>query len=105
MPPYQVKTRGTFCTAQDARREAWAGVDIARLWANQAARTTRMVTISMTAEAFAAIEATLPKGAKGEPRLDGKGGLLIVNSLKAPRGPGEGCSDVILRVATAERRS
>jgi hypothetical protein len=32
---------------------------------------SRMVTISITAEAFAAIEATLPKGAKGAPRPDG----------------------------------
>jgi hypothetical protein len=38
---------------------------------------SRMVTISSTAEAFAAIEATLPKGTKGEPRLDGKGGLFF----------------------------
>jgi hypothetical protein len=37
-----------------------------------------MVTISITAEAFAAIEATLPKGMKGKPRPDGKGGYLIV---------------------------
>jgi hypothetical protein len=34
-----------------------------------------MVTISITAEAFAAIEATVPKGAKGKLRLDGKGRL------------------------------
>jgi hypothetical protein len=62
-----------------------------------------MVTISITAEAFAAIEATLPKGAKGGPRRDGKRGLRIFNSLKAPRG--EGYSDVIPRVAGGERRS
>jgi hypothetical protein len=37
-----------------------------------------MVTISITAEAFAAIEAALPKGTKGVPRPDGRGGLLIV---------------------------
>jgi hypothetical protein len=37
-----------------------------------------MVTISITAEAFAAIEVTLPKGSKAEARPDGEGGLLIV---------------------------
>jgi hypothetical protein len=37
-----------------------------------------MVTISITAEAFGAIEATLPHGMKGEPRLDGKGGYIVV---------------------------
>jgi hypothetical protein len=36
-----------------------------------------MVTISITAEAFAAIETTLPKGSKAEARPDGKGGLLV----------------------------
>jgi hypothetical protein len=29
-----------------------------------------MVTISITAEAYAAIRATLPKGARAKPRLD-----------------------------------
>jgi hypothetical protein len=37
-----------------------------------------MVTISITTETFAAIEATLPKGTKGLPRPDGKGCLLGV---------------------------
>jgi hypothetical protein len=32
---------------------------------------SRVVTISITAEAFAAIEATLPKGTKGEARRQG----------------------------------
>jgi hypothetical protein len=44
---------------------------------------SRVVTISITAEAFAAIEATLPKGVKGAPRPDGKGGYLVV--LRARR--------------------
>jgi hypothetical protein len=43
-----------------------------------------MVTISVTAEAFAAIEATLPKapGSQSgrEARPDGRGGLLVVKS-------------------------
>jgi len=43
---------------------------------------------------------------KGEPRPDGKGGLLIVlphgvlDRLKALRGAGESYSDVIVRVAS-----
>jgi hypothetical protein len=66
-----------------------------------------MVTISITAEAFAAIEATLPKGTKGEPRPDGKRGYLValphgvIDRLKAMRGTGESYSDVILRLAEA----
>jgi hypothetical protein len=64
-----------------------------------------MVTISITPEAFAAIEATLPKGWKGKPRPDGKGGVLIVlprdvlDRLLALGRAGESYSDVILRVA------
>jgi hypothetical protein len=64
-----------------------------------------MVTISITAEAFAVIEATLPKRQRGEPRPDGKGGVLVVlphgviDRLKAMRGAGESYSDVILRIA------
>ena len=48
---------------------------------------------------------TLPKGTKGVPRHDGKGGLLVVlprdvlDRLKAMRGAGESYSDVIIRVA------
>ena len=37
-----------------------------------------MVTISITREAFAAIEATLSKGSKAEARSVGKGGLFVV---------------------------
>jgi hypothetical protein len=37
-----------------------------------------MVTISITAEAFAAIDATFAKGSKADARHDGKGGYLIV---------------------------
>jgi hypothetical protein len=66
-----------------------------------------MVTISISADAFAAIEATLPTGMRGVPRLDGKGRLLltldrrVLDRLKALRGNGESYSDVILRVAKA----
>jgi hypothetical protein len=57
----------------------------------------RVVTISITPEAFAAIEATLAKRSKADARPDGKGGYLIVlrhavlDRLKAMRGPGERC--------------
>jgi hypothetical protein len=66
---------------------------------------SRMVTISITAEAFAAIEARVPKGTKDVSRLDGKGRHLIVlphgtlDRLKAMRLADESYSDVILRIA------
>jgi hypothetical protein len=37
----------------------------------------RVVTISITHEAFTAIEATSPKGSRAEAHPDGKGGLLV----------------------------
>jgi hypothetical protein len=64
-----------------------------------------MVTISITPAAFAAIEATIPKGWKAELRPDGHGGYLItlpngvLDKLRALRGPGESYSDVISRLA------
>ena len=64
-----------------------------------------MVTISITAEAYAAIRATVPKGVRAEPRLDEGGGFKItldrhtLDRLAALRGPGESYSDVILRLA------
>ena len=64
-----------------------------------------MVTISISAAAFAAIKATLPKGSKGDACSDGKGGYLVrldrdvLNGLRAIRRPGESYSDVILRLA------
>ena len=54
-----------------------------------------MVTISITAEAHAAIRSTLPKGVRAEPRLDEGGGFKItldrhtLDRLTALRGPGE----------------
>jgi predicted CopG family antitoxin len=65
-----------------------------------------MVTISITAEAYAAMRATLPKGVRSKPRLDEGSGFKItldrhtLDRLKALRGPGESYSDVILRLAT-----
>jgi hypothetical protein len=64
-----------------------------------------MVTISITAEACAAIRSTLPKGVRARSRLDEGGGFKItldrhtLDRLKALRGPGESFSDVILRLA------
>jgi predicted CopG family antitoxin len=67
-----------------------------------------MVTISINAEAYEAILATLPKGER-RPRtkLAADGGFRItleraaVDRLAALRGPGESYSDVILRLAKA----
>ena len=67
-----------------------------------------MVTISISAEALDAIEATLPDGREADRRSDGKGGYFVtlphaaVDRLKALRGPGESYSDVILRLEMAE---
>ena len=67
-----------------------------------------VVTISITAEAIAAIEATLADGYEAEARPDGKGGYLVtldrnvLDRLRAMRGPGESYADVILRLATAD---
>jgi hypothetical protein len=52
-----------------------------------------MVTISITAEAYAAIRSTLPKDVRAEPRLDEGGGFKIaldrhtLDRLGALRGP------------------
>jgi hypothetical protein len=60
-----------------------------------------MVTISITAEAHAAIRSRLPKGVRAEPRLDEGGGFKItldrhtLDRLTALRGPGESYSDVV----------
>jgi predicted CopG family antitoxin len=66
-----------------------------------------MVTISITAEAYAAIRSTLPKGVRAEPRLDEGGGFKItldrhtLDRLAALRGPGESYSDVIVRLSSS----
>ena len=63
-----------------------------------------MISISITAEAFAAIRATLPHS--DEPPSMGPDGLIriwldraVVDRLTALRGPGESYSDVIIRLA------
>jgi hypothetical protein len=66
-----------------------------------------MISISITAEAYRAIRATLPEGAlwpaQPFPRSDGLVRIwldpAVVNRLGAMRGPGESYSDVILRMA------
>jgi hypothetical protein len=61
---------------------------------------------SITADAFAAIEATLPEGSEADGRPDGKGDYLwsrchhgVLDRVKAIRGLGESYSDVIIRIA------
>ena len=68
-----------------------------------------MIAISITAEAYAAIKATLPEGAESWPiQPDGLGGVRIwlehkfVDRLRALRSPGESHSDVIIRLAKEE---
>jgi hypothetical protein len=51
-----------------------------------------MVTISITAAAFEAIEATLPKGSKAEARPDGKGGYLVTLAHGRNHGPAVGAT-------------
>ena len=69
----------------------------------------RVVTISITAEALAAIAATLPDDREAECRPDGKGAYFVtlrrevLDKLNFLRGPDESYSDVILSVA-GERR-
>jgi hypothetical protein len=66
-----------------------------------------MVTITITAEAFASIAGTLVEGSKGDARPDGNGGYLIVLShaildrLTTMRGPGRTFSDVIIALAAS----
>ena len=61
-----------------------------------------MVTISISAEALAAVAATLPEGREAERRPDGKGGYFIalphgvVDRLNYLREPGMSYSDVIV---------
>jgi hypothetical protein len=64
-----------------------------------------MKTISITAEASAAIEAAFPGDWSAEVRPDGKDGYLLtlpdgmIDLLKGLRGPGQSYSDVILKLA------
>jgi hypothetical protein len=65
-----------------------------------------MIRVAITAEAFAAIEATMPLGSVGyERQTDASGEHHIwlephvLAKLKHLRGPGETFSDVILRLA------
>ena len=68
-----------------------------------------MVRISITAEAFDAIAATLPLGSVGfERETDAKGerGIWVeasvADKLRAMRGPGETYSDTIMRLVQLE---
>jgi hypothetical protein len=66
-----------------------------------------VIRIAITPEAFEAISATLPLGSVGYENGPTVGGEplirlapAVVDRLAAMRGPGEGYSDVILRIAT-----
>jgi hypothetical protein len=68
-----------------------------------------MIGITITAEAYAAIKATLPADTQTWPTSPGDQGDVIiwldqatVDRLEGLRGPGEGWSDVILRVAKGD---
>ena len=69
-----------------------------------------MVTISISAAALDAIEATLPGNRETDRRPDGKGAYFVtlrrdvLDKLNYLRAPGESYSDVILKLA-GERRS
>ena len=72
------------------------------------AHIQRVIRISITAEAFAAIAATMPLGSNNHEAETAAAGerfiwlpAAVVARLKAMRGPGETYSDVILRVAAA----
>ena len=74
-----------------------------------AASNRRMIRIAITAEAFEAIAATLPRGSVAyEPELNAQGERLIwveafaLRRLTAMRGLSESYSDVILRVVEME---
>ena len=67
-----------------------------------------MIRISITSAAFEAIASTLPLGSVGFEREAGAKGerlvwldAVVVDRLRAMRGPGAGYSDVILRLAEA----
>jgi len=68
-----------------------------------------VIRIAITSAAYAAIKSSLPKGARERPpQRDAAGHYLVhldppvLDQLTALRGPGEGYSEVILRVAAME---
>jgi len=69
-----------------------------------------MIRITISAEAYAAIAASLPWGTVGVERERAQNGHIyiwldprVVNKLKALRGPGESYSDVILALARPDQ--
>jgi hypothetical protein len=71
-------------------------------------RVRSMTTISITAEASAAIDGAFPGDWRNEIRLDGKGGYLLtlpegmIALLEAIRGAGESYSDTIIRISKGD---
>jgi hypothetical protein len=70
---------------------------------------TPMIGITITAEAYAAIKATLPADTQTWPHRPGDQGDVViwldeatVDRLAAVRGPGESYIHVILRLTTAD---
>ena len=68
-----------------------------------------MICITVTAEAYAAIKATLPADAQTWPSSPGDLGDVVIwldqamlDRLEAMREPGDSYSDVIMRLATAD---
>lgn len=92
----------------------WVELEPIRLWQRLLCvrnETQTLIHIAITPEAFDAICATLPLGSvMYEAESNAKGDRLVwieaavVDQLAALRGPGESYSDVILRLAEAERR-
>ena len=84
--------------ARDVQGRGWTALATAPILGS-------VVTISISAEARAAIAATLPDGREAERRPDGKGAYFVtlprdvLDKLNYLRGPGESYSDVIIRVA------
>jgi predicted CopG family antitoxin len=71
-----------------------------------------VISISITAEAYEAIKATLPEAAESFPAQTDERSLIriwldrpFVDRLGQMRGPGESYSDVIMRVAKGWRPS
>jgi hypothetical protein len=70
---------------------------------------SRMISISITAEAYETIKATLPAGDVAQPPQTDERGLIriwldrkFVDRVRALRGLGESYSHVILRLAKAQ---
>jgi hypothetical protein len=102
--PCQLVWRGAFLLSNPCCALARAVVVAQLRQLGSLFRARTMTTISITAEAYAAIEAAFPGDWRNEIRLDGEGGYLLtlpegmIALLEAVRGPGESHSDAIIRI-------